>query len=206
MRGLVLPVLLLVAAPLAAQQTIQYQCDPTGKCIPVSVPTTKPAPTVTVTVPASPSEPPSVTVTPPSTTPQFSFVTQAVYWNIAGHKEAATDIVGTMSVTPRWSVRSDNFDAPGPGIVVNTFGGQFCQPLGSTRLEACLNGGAGLVTSQAPNHAAFNGGASFNYDVDQSGRFGLQIGQIQAIHGGVSDGGVLTSNTYAVGVGIKIVP
>lgn len=227
MRGLVLPVLLLVAAPLAAQQTIQYQCDSTGKCIPVSTPTTKPAPTVTVTVPASPSSPPSVTVTPPkqaATTSRFTLSGQFSSLSVSGVRLVAADAVAEVGITPTLSLRDDNVLISLPGTGTSASAGPIgqlylagpmydisplnnwlnkTQTLGPGGFHVSIYGEVGISRSSANQTYAESGGLSLTW-CPQSNPVCVNIFDGAWVHGSVPIGADNSGNPLYGNNGARI--
>ncbi len=146
--------------------------------------------------------------TPATTIPtslQFAMQTQPVMAVIGGSKfEAGVDAVGTLAISPSFAARTDNFDFPGPGIVLNTAGAQYSNGIKNTEFSYSLNAGVGMVSSPAPMHFAANAGGTLLFSPTGEPKVQVVILSVQYLHGGIVDGPLSTSNFYTVATGLQI--
>ena len=140
----------------------------------------------------------------PPPAPTFTVTVQPVMWRIAHNNEAGTDAVGTLKLTPRLTLRSDNYIAPNPGISANTAGVQFQQVLKDADYQVGAYGGVGAISSSITSHFAANYGGFINMDIAGSKTYTWNIVDAGGIFGKVSDGGVDTMNSFHIATAIKI--
>lgn len=136
--------------------------------------------------------------------PTFTVVTQPIMWRIAHNNEAGTDAIGTLKLTPKLSLRSDNLIAPNPGIAANTAGIQFAQVLKDADFQVGGYGGIGAVSSTVTSHFAAVYGGFVNMKLAGSNTYSWNVVDAGGVFGQVSDGGVTVQNSFHVATGIKI--
>lgn len=135
---------------------------------------------------------------------QPTVTTQAVMGKFGKNYEAGTDAIGTLQITPKFAVRSDNVEFPTPGISANTAGAEYDGAFKNSELGYSLNGGVGMISSPAPMHFAANVGGTLNFSPKGEPKITIQLVTVQYWHGGVADGTEQTSNWFTVASGIQL--
>ena len=134
----------------------------------------------------------------------FQVTSQAVMAGIGGKYEAGTDAIGTLTLSPHWSVRSDNVVLPGPGIGLNTAGAEYSATIPKSEFSYNLNAGVGMVSSPAPMHFAANVGGTLSFSPSGEPKLSITIITAQYFHGAVADGATQTSNWWTIGTGLEL--
>ncbi len=135
---------------------------------------------------------------------QPTVTTLAVMGKFGSKLEAGTDAVGTLQITPKYAVRTDNVEFPTPGISADTAGVDYSGTFKNSRLSYDLNGGVGMISSPQPMHFAANVGGALNFQPKGEPKITIQLVNVEYWHGGVADGTTQTSNWFTVASGIQL--